>query len=87
MGERPLRRQEADHALISRGLAWIGAEARREFGQEFAALTDEQHRQVCGPSCYAPAAPAAFAEAARLFARFRDLTALGFYTTPAGTKG
>jgi hypothetical protein len=33
-----------------------------------------------------PKAKPPFAEAARFFTRFRDLTAGGFYTTPEGMK-
>jgi hypothetical protein len=36
--------------------------------------------------CHAPDAKPAFASAAKFFARFRDLTAGGFYTTPEGMK-
>jgi hypothetical protein len=76
----------ADRALVTDGLAAIDADARTAFGQEFAALTLARQRELCDPICYLPAAPAGREAAARFFARFRDLTAGGFYTTPAGTK-
>ena len=76
----------SDRALVSGGLAWIDAEAHRAFKREFAVLELAQQRTICDAICYVPAAAAGLESAARFFARFRDLTAGGFYTTPAGTK-
>jgi hypothetical protein len=39
---------------------------------------------ICDDICNAVAAKEEFRAAAYFFARFRDLTAAGFYTTPAG---
>lgn len=76
----------SDRALVTAGLAAIDAAARHVFGQEFASLDPAQQRKVCDPISYVPTAPIGQEAAARFFARFRDLTAGGFYTTPAGTK-
>ena len=76
----------SDRALVVEGLAWIDAEARRAFGVAFAALDLAQQRTICDAICYVPTAAEGLASAARFFARFRDLTAGGFYTTPAGTR-
>lgn len=82
----PYARQQQDRAAILAGLAWIDGEAQRRYSKAFAALTGAEHTAICGQLCYAPEAPAALAEAAAFFARYRDLTAAGFYTSPAGRK-
>ena len=41
---------------------------------------------ICDDICFVPKAAPPFAEAATFFARYRDLTAGGFYTTPQGAK-
>jgi len=82
----PYPRHVKDRALIVKGLGWIDRDARRRFGKPFAALAEAQQRTVCDPIRWLPKAPPRLAEAAAFFARFRDLTAGGFYTTPQGTK-
>ncbi len=52
----------------------------------FAALNAEQARRICDDICNASQAQPQFAEAAVFFSRFRELTALGYYTTPIGMK-
>jgi hypothetical protein len=49
-------------------------------------LSPAQKAAICDDICYLPRAKPAFQEAAKFFATFRDLTAGGFYTTPAGSK-
>jgi hypothetical protein len=82
----PYPAQQRDRALVLGGLAWLDAESNRRFGDDFASLATAQQHAICDDICYAPRAAAAFAEAASFFARYRDLTAGGFYTTPEGTK-
>lgn len=82
----PYPRHVKDRALIVKGLGWIDREAKRRFGKPFAASSETQQRSICDPICHLPKAPPRRAEAAKFFARFRDLTAGGFYTTPQGTK-
>jgi hypothetical protein len=82
----PYPAQQQDRVLVVRGLAWLDAESRRRFGADFVGSTAAQQHAICDDICYAPRAAAAFAEAARFFARYRDLTAGGFYTTPEGAK-
>ena len=67
-------------------LAWIDAEAQRRFGREFALLDASGQDAIGKDICYPPEAAAQLRDAASFFARFRDLTAGGFYTTPTGTK-
>ena len=82
----PYPRQQQDRELILTGLKWIEDEAHRRYSKVFAALSAAEHVTICGQICYAPQAPAPLAAPAAFFGRYRDLTAAGFYTTPAGRK-
>lgn len=82
----PYERQQEDRKLVLEGFAWFDAEASRRYSKPAAALSTEQRHAICDDICYLPKAKAEFAEAAKFFARFRDLTAGGFYTTPQGRK-
>lgn len=75
-----------DKALMVQGLAWLDAESQRRFSHRFDQATLAEQQAIADEICYAPKAAAERAEAAKFFARFRDLTAGGFYTTPQGTK-
>jgi Gluconate 2-dehydrogenase subunit 3 len=82
----PYPQQRGDREIILPGLAWIEAEAQARFSKAFAALDQPQKEAIANDICNpAKAAPNA-ATAARFFAKFRDLTAGGFYTTPVGMK-
>ena len=78
--------QERDRALILEGLTWMDAEAGRRFARDFASLRPMQQRSICDDICLEAKAKPAFAQAAKFFARYRDLTAGGFYSTPAGRQ-
>jgi len=82
----PYPDQQRDRPVILAGLGWIDDEARRRFGRGLAELDEKQMAAIGDDLCHAPEAKPAFAEAARFFARFRDLAAGGYYTTPAGMK-
>jgi len=82
----PYAHQRKDRAIILDGLAWIDAEAVRRFGKDFAALNEAEQHLICDDICSEPRATPAFAQAARFFARYRDLTAGGYYSTAAGRK-
>jgi hypothetical protein len=82
----PYPDQALDRPLILEGLAWIEAEAQRRFSREFPKLSGPEHVALCDDICFASNAAPVFARAAKFFARFRDLTASGFYTTPQGAK-
>ncbi len=75
-----------DRALILNGLAWLETEAGKRFGGRFDAVTDAQRAAICEDICLEATARPEFKQAAQFFARFRDLTAGGFYTTPEGMK-
>jgi hypothetical protein len=82
----PYPRQQQDRELVLSGLKWLDDEAHRRYSKVFAALSTAEHVTLCEQICYVPQAHASLAEAAAFFARYRDLTAAGFYTTPAGHK-
>ena len=75
-----------DRALVVEGLAWMDAEAQRRFDRSFADAEKAQQHALCGDICHLPKAAPQFTQAATFFARYRDLTAGGFYTTPQGAK-
>ena len=82
----PYPQQRGDRAIILPGLIWIEAEAQKRYGKAFAALSDAQRSAIADDICDRSRAKAEHTEAARFFAKFRDLTAGGFYTTPVGMK-
>ncbi len=82
----PYPDQVHDREIVLPGLAWIDEEATKRFARKFAELTDDQKHAICDDICYAPKAKAEFKKPAHFFAKFRDLTAGGFYSTPAGHK-
>lgn len=75
-----------DREVIVPGLAWLDAETRRRHAGDFATLNPEQARRICDDISNRSLAQPQFALAAAFFSRFRDLTALGYYTTPIGMK-
>jgi hypothetical protein len=80
----PLHR--GDQSLIVEGLDWIETESQKRFGQSFPNLIGRQQRAICDDICFEKNAAPEFKKAAHFFARYRDLTAGGFYTTPEGMK-
>jgi hypothetical protein len=82
----PYPQQRADRAIILPGLIWIEAEAQKRNGKAFPALSDAQRAAIADDICDRARAKTEYTEAAKFFAKFRDLTAGGFYTTPVGMK-
>jgi hypothetical protein len=82
----PYPGQQADRKEVLEGLAWLETESEARFRKVFADLTGEQMSSICDDICYEPRAKHKFKAAARFFARFRNLAAGGFYTTPQGWK-
>lgn len=78
--------QQADQLLVRNGLKWLDGEAAKRFQKDFAALSDEQKIQICDDIAFVPKAKDEFKTGAEFFARMRDLTATGFYTTKEGMK-
>lgn len=82
----PYEPQRADRSVVLQGLQWLDHESNRRFSRTFRQLQSNQQRQICDDICYLPKAQPQFKQAAMFFARYRDLTAGGFYTTPQGRK-
>jgi hypothetical protein len=84
----PYKEQRWDRAMILEGFAWLDAEAAARNGprRSFAAISYEQQAAICDDICLAAKAKPRFVQAATFFARYRDLTAGGFYTTPQGRQ-
>jgi len=82
----PYPGQQEDRELILEGLAWMDAEAVRRFARQFADLDETQQHAICDDICHEKTTQPGLARAAQFFARYRDLTAGGFYTSPEGRK-
>jgi hypothetical protein len=77
---------QRDRQLILKGLTWLDDESRRRYQRTFADSSSDQMSSICDDICDASESEPQFAEAAAFFKRFRELTALGYYTTPIGMK-
>jgi len=75
-----------DRPIVLNGFSWLDAEATRRFGQGFAALDSRQQHSICDDICSEARAAQDMRDAARFFARYRDLTAGAFYSTPVGRQ-
>jgi hypothetical protein len=75
-----------DRPIVLGGFGWLDTQAQQRFGRDFAALEGHDQRTICDEICDVTRAASASREAARFFARYRDLTAAGFYSTPLGRK-
>lgn len=82
----PYPLQGEDRAAVLRGFAWLDGEAQHRSQQPFTRLHEAQQRAICDRICNASRASADLQGPAKFFARYRDLTAAGFYTTLAGRK-
>lgn len=76
----------ADRKVVLEGIEWIEAESQKRFGVAFANTIGRQKTAICDDICFEEKAAASFKTPAKFFARFRNLTAGGFYTTPEGMK-
>ncbi|MGH8242759.1 MAG: gluconate 2-dehydrogenase subunit 3 family protein [Steroidobacteraceae bacterium] len=82
----PYSAQQADRETVLAGLQWLDEESQRRFERDFAALTAGQMTAICDEICFLPRTPDRLRTAATFFARFRDLAAGGYYTSPAGMQ-
>jgi Gluconate 2-dehydrogenase subunit 3 len=82
----PYPRQQEDRKIIVDGLSWLDGESKKRFRKAFVDLSDDERCQICDEICFEAKAKPAMKKSAQFFARFRDLTADGFYTTPEGMK-
>ncbi|HSY05678.1 MAG TPA: gluconate 2-dehydrogenase subunit 3 family protein [Steroidobacteraceae bacterium] len=80
----PYPDNQHDQDTVLRGFRWLDAESMRRAGKVFADLDAGRQRGICDDICDATRAAEKHRTAARFFARFRDLTAGGFYSSPSG---
>lgn len=66
------------------GLAWLDAEHLRRFDRRFLDCDDAQRRDVLDAIAWPDRAEPSLSHGAEFFARFRDLTATGFWTSRIG---
>ena len=74
-----------DRPVILDGLAWLDERARSKFKKDFVGISARQRTSICDELVSTPV-PAELEKASASFLRFRDLTAVGFYTTPIGSN-
>jgi len=73
-----------DRGIVLGGFIWIDLEAGQRFGQDFADLAPAAQTSILDAICAAAGAAPSLRDAAQFFARYRDLTAGGFYASPIG---
>jgi len=77
---------QRDRGIVLGGFEWLDEEAQRRFGKAFTSLDATGQHAICDDICDESRAARALQEPARFFARYRDLTAGGFYSSPVGRK-
>jgi Gluconate 2-dehydrogenase subunit 3 len=82
----PYPQQRQDRGTVLNGFVWLDRESRHRFEQPFAGLRESQQRAICDSVCDVRRANAELQGPAQFFAKYRNLTAAGFYTTVAGRK-
>lgn len=82
----PYPQQRQDRVTVLNGFAWLDGQARHRFEQPFAMLHEPQQRAICDQICNLSRAGPELQGPAQFFAKYRNLTAAGFYTTAAGRK-
>lgn len=82
----PYPGHDSDRRQILEGFAWLDAESQRRFQKKFSELAESQRDEIAADLSVVAKAKPEHETAAQFFRRYRDLTAGGFYTTPAGMK-
>lgn len=82
----PYAAHQQDRSVVLDGFGWLDGEAIRRFGKAFSDLNTTEQYGICDAICDQSRVASALRTAARFFARYRDLTAGGFYSTPVGRK-
>ena len=82
----PYPDQQSDREVILSGLDWINQESNKRFQKPFHDLTESQKTAICDDIAYLPEAESQFKDRARFFAKHRNLTMGGYYTSDYGTK-
>jgi len=75
---------QRDRRVVLEGFTWLDAQAQHRFGRDFAALEPQQQTMLCDRICRISGTAGDPAMAEGFFARYRDLTAGGFYSSPFG---
>jgi len=82
----PYPDQVSDREVILPGLKWINDESQKRFKKPFYDLSEAEQFKICDDICHLPKAKRKFKDAARFFAKYRNLTMGGYYTTNEGTR-
>jgi hypothetical protein len=77
---------QRDRGVVLGGFAWLDGEAQHRFGKDFTEIDTAGQIGICDDICDPARAAIGLREAAHFFARYRDLTAGGFYSSPIGRK-
>lgn len=82
----PYDQQQDDLKTVREGIAWLDEESTTRFRAKFAELSEEQKRELSDDIAYPAKAKPEHKKGASFFAKMRNLTAGGFYSTPEGWK-
>ena len=77
---------QRDRGVVLGGFAWLDEETGRRFGRDFVDLEAAEQTALCDDISDAARVDKGLHEAAQFFARYRDLTAGAFYSSPVGRK-
>ncbi len=78
--------QPAHQVPLRGGLRWLEMESLKRFGRSFAGCSEKERLQIVEDIAYPDQAAPAMRQGAAFFSLMRNLTASGFYTSPAGVK-
>jgi hypothetical protein len=77
----------ADTRIAFRGgLRWMDKESRKRFGTDYASATAAQRHLILDDISWPENAAPALSHGVSFFARFRDMVASGFFSSPLGYK-
>jgi hypothetical protein len=82
----PYPEHAKDRESIVAGLDWIDAESGRRHAAVFAGASETQRQALCADISVDGPEHTRAGSASEFFRRFRDLVAVGYYTTPDGMK-
>ncbi len=77
---------ERNRVEMHGGLAWLDAECRKRFGNDFVKCSDAERRQILDDISWPERAKPEFSHGVAFFNSFRDLTASGFFSSLMGWK-
>ena len=75
---------EAARVAMRGGLAWLDTESRTRYGKAYASLGTAQRHAILDDIAYGTRVKPELRRGAAFFARFRDMTASGFYSSAVG---